>query len=117
VILIGAAGTVICVASQAACASGTRGAAGGARPGDAPEMAPCTAAPQSASGFKPSPAPGRLAPEDLRLLALNRRALPDFRLGPQRDFPPGYPLNPRIIVLAPMPIPGPPDYDGPLNGP
>ncbi|HMQ14895.1 MAG TPA: hypothetical protein PKC49_02875 [Phycisphaerae bacterium] len=68
------------------------------------------------NGFEPSPTPGMLAPEDLRLLALNRRALPDFHLDPQRDFPPGYALSPRIVVLPPMPIPGQPDYDGPWNG-
>jgi hypothetical protein len=67
-------------------------------------------------GFEPSPTPGKLVPEDLRLLALNKRVFPKFTLDPERDFPAGYRLNPRVCVLATMPLPGQPEYDGAWNG-
>jgi hypothetical protein len=57
-------------------------------------------------GFKPSPTPGKLIPEDLRGLALNTRVFPDLRFDPQKDVPRGYSIAPRIVPLGPMQIPG-----------
>jgi hypothetical protein len=58
--------------------------------------------------FAPSPTPGKLIPEDLRGLALNRRAFPKLRLDPARDVPAGYALAERVVPLGPMDIPDQP---------
>jgi len=68
------------------------------------------------NGFEPSPTPGRLLPEDLRLLAYNQKVFPKFKLDPERDFPAGYALNPKVSILGQMSLPGHPDYDGSWNG-
>lgn len=59
------------------------------------------------NGFEPSATPGELIAEDLRGLALNRRAFPRLRYDPRRDCPPGYKIAP-IIGLGPMELEGQP---------
>lgn len=61
------------------------------------------------NGFTPSPTPGKLMPEDVRGLALNRRAFPKLQFDPDKDVPPGYAIKERVIPLGPMQIPGQPD--------
>lgn len=68
------------------------------------------------NGFEPSQTPGLLVPEDLRLLSYNKRVFPKFTLDPDRDFPPGYRLNPRIALLGQMSLRGQPDYKGNWKG-
>ncbi len=67
-------------------------------------------------GFDPSPTPGRLVPEDLRLLALNTRVFPHLQIDPEHDLPPGYQINPNMIMLGPMTLRRQADYDGAWNG-
>jgi hypothetical protein len=59
-------------------------------------------------GLQPSATPGVFIPEDVRGLALNRRAFPRLRYDPPRDCPPGYSIVPQIIGLGPMELAGPP---------
>ncbi|HEY1190236.1 MAG TPA: hypothetical protein VGE74_21500 [Gemmata sp.] len=59
--------------------------------------------------FEPSATPGKMIPEDLRALALNRRVFPKLKFDPTKDVPAGYKLAPRIITLGPMKIPNHPD--------
>lgn len=59
-------------------------------------------------GFTDSSMPGKFIPEDLRGLALNRRALPNFRYDAARDMPAGYQIAKRIVPLGTLPIPGQP---------
>jgi hypothetical protein len=68
------------------------------------------------SGFRPSATPGRLIPEDLRGLGLNRRVFPVLRFDPQQDVPPGYRLA-KLVWLDPMTIPGQPPYAPALKTP
>jgi hypothetical protein len=67
-------------------------------------------------GFEPSATPGKLLPEDLRLLSFNRRVFPAFTLEPDRDFPSGYQLNPQIALLGQMTLTGQPEYRGNWKG-
>jgi hypothetical protein len=57
------------------------------------------------SGFTSSTTPGKMIPEDLRGLALNRRAFPNLRFDARRDVPSGYKIAERIVPLGPMTIP------------
>jgi hypothetical protein len=57
-------------------------------------------------GFEPSATPGRLAPEDVRALALNDRVFPHLRFDPDTDVPEGYPMPPQVRWLGPQTIPG-----------
>jgi len=68
------------------------------------------------NGFEPSPTPGRLLPEDLRLLGYNKRAFPNFNFNRGRDVPPEYKLNSKIAILGAMSIRGQPEYKGTWNG-
>jgi hypothetical protein len=61
--------------------------------------------------FTPSDTPGVLIPEDLRALALNKRAFPKLRFDPVKDVPAGYKMAERIVPIGPMKIPDQ------LNGP
>lgn len=61
-------------------------------------------------GFKPSPTPGVLIPEDRRGLALNDRVFAKTTFDRERDVPAGYKLSPRIVPLGPMTLPGLPDF-------
>jgi hypothetical protein len=61
------------------------------------------------NGLTPSATPGRLIPEDIRGLALNRRAFPNLKFDPARDIPRDYTLA-KIGWLGPMNIPGQPPY-------
>jgi hypothetical protein len=63
----------------------------------------------SSNNFTPSPTPGKLIPEDLRGLALNRRAFPKLRFDPDKDVSPDYTIADRVVPLVPMVIPGQPD--------
>jgi len=58
------------------------------------------------NGFTPSRTPGKLIPEDLRGLALNKRVFPYLRFDPQKDVPQVYSMAARIVTLGPMRIPG-----------
>lgn len=60
--------------------------------------------------FTESPTPGRLIPEDLRGLALNRRVFSRLTFDPTRDVPQGYRLARRVVWIPPMKIPGHPDF-------
>jgi hypothetical protein len=61
------------------------------------------------SGFSPPKTPGILIPEDIRGLALNRRAFPNLRFDPSKDIPSGYKIAP-IMGLPPPEIHGQPSY-------
>ena len=61
------------------------------------------------NGFRQSPTPGKLIPEDLRGLALNQRVFPGLRFDARREVPRGYSLAERIVTLGPMKIPDQPD--------
>jgi hypothetical protein len=63
------------------------------------------------NGLQPAKTPGIFISEDLRALALNDRALPNFDFAPARHIPAGYSIKPRVRMLHPMKIPGQPDYD------
>ncbi len=60
------------------------------------------------NGFTPSRTPGGMIPEDIRGLALNRRAFPKLRFDPEQDVPKGYTMA-GLVTLGPMTIPGQPD--------
>ncbi|MFI5384920.1 MAG: hypothetical protein ACHQ50_02260 [Fimbriimonadales bacterium] len=53
------------------------------------------------SYFKVSPTPGRLIPEDMRALAENKLAFPNYRFDPSQDVPSGYSLR-NDVELGPM---------------
>lgn len=59
-------------------------------------------------GFSSSDTPGKVIPEDLRGLALNRRALPNFRFDAAHDIPTGYQIADRIVPLGTLLIPDQP---------
>jgi hypothetical protein len=60
------------------------------------------------NGFNQSPTPGRLMPEDIRGLALNRRAFSKLRFDPAKDVPAGYTIFPRVVPRPPVTIPDQP---------
>jgi hypothetical protein len=60
-------------------------------------------------GFRPSDTPGRLIPEDVRGLALNRRAFAKLKFNPAKDVPAGYTMA-KLVWLGPMNLPGQPPY-------
>jgi len=59
-------------------------------------------------GLQPSKTPGILIPEDIRALALNKRAFPKLKFDAARDIPAGYSIARRIVWLGPMEITGQP---------
>jgi hypothetical protein len=61
------------------------------------------------SGFRAPKTPGILIPEDIRSLALNRRAFTKLRFDPSKDIPSGYTIAP-VRGIAPPEIPGQPSY-------
>jgi hypothetical protein len=61
------------------------------------------------NGFSPAAVSGRMIPEDLRGLGLNRRAFPNLQFDADKDVPKGYRIAERIVPLGPMKIPGQPD--------
>ncbi|HEX3448821.1 MAG TPA: hypothetical protein VHS97_11240 [Isosphaeraceae bacterium] len=67
-------------------------------------------------GFRPSPTPGRLIAEDIRGLALNRRAFPKLTFDPNRDAARSSRLE-KLGWLGPMTIPGQPAYAPKLTTP
>ena len=66
--------------------------------------------------FRPSRTPGRLIAEDIRGLALNRRAFPKLTFDPARDIARGSRLA-KLVWLGPMTIPGHPAYAPELTTP
>jgi hypothetical protein len=60
-------------------------------------------------GFTPSKTPGKMIPEDIWGLSLNRRAFPKLKFDPKKDVPEGYSLAAQLVPLGPMTIPGQPD--------
>jgi hypothetical protein len=66
--------------------------------------------------FEPSATPGRLLPEELRMLDVNERVFPLFTYDPARDAPPDYAMSGIVPVFPPMSIPGQPDYTGSWDG-
>ncbi len=61
-------------------------------------------------GFRPSPTPGILIPEDRRGLALADRIFRKTTFDPQRDIPANRNLSPKVLTLPPMTLPGHPDF-------
>ena len=61
-------------------------------------------------GFQPSPTPGILNPEDLRVLALNDRMFSKTTFDIRRNVPAGYSLFRYVIPLGPMNLPGHPNF-------
>lgn len=61
-------------------------------------------------GFQPSPTPGILNPEDLRVLATNDKAFTKTTFNVTRDVPAGYSMFPYMIPLGPMNLPGHPSF-------
>jgi hypothetical protein len=59
-------------------------------------------------GFQPSATPGVFIPEDVRALALNRRAFPNLRYDWRSDCPADYSIVRQIIGLGPMELAGQP---------
>jgi len=59
-----------------------------------------------AKGFQPAENQAILIPEDIRALALNKRAFRKLKFNPAKDIPQGYSIRPRIVCLGPMTIPG-----------
>ena len=60
-------------------------------------------------GLEPGKSLGTLIPEDVRAIALNKRAFPQLRYDPSRDLPGQYRIASNIVTLGPMQIPGQPD--------
>jgi hypothetical protein len=67
-------------------------------------------------GFDPSPTPGRLLPEELRVLDANDGVFPDFTFESSRDAPAGYRLSDSIPLLPQMSLSGQRDYTGSWDG-
>lgn len=63
---------------------------------------------KATTGFRESQTPGRLIPEDLRLLAINDRVFPGLDFNLRTDVPQGYRLHDEIRYTKPMTIPGQP---------
>lgn len=61
-------------------------------------------------GFEPSPTPGILNPEDVRVLALNDRTFEKTAFDVRRNVPAGYTLFRYVIALGPMNLPGHPSF-------
>ena len=57
-------------------------------------------------GFQPGRSPGELGPDDIRGLAMNRRAFAKLTFDPAKDVPSGYKMPQRMVWLGPMKIPG-----------
>ncbi len=68
------------------------------------------------NGFEPSATPGRLLPEELRVLDANDGVFPGFWFDPASDSPPGYSISGLIPLLPPITISGQPDYTGSWDG-
>ena len=62
------------------------------------------------NGFRPSPTPGVLIPEDRRALAMNDRVFAKTTFDRNRDVASGYKLSPKIVPLGPMELPGIPSF-------
>jgi len=68
------------------------------------------------NGFEPSATPGRLLPEELRMLGVNDGVFPLFEFEPGRDAPTGYTMNGTVPVFPPMSLSGQRDYTGSWDG-
>ncbi len=60
--------------------------------------------------FKPSATPGKLIPEDLRALGMNKLVFPNFHFDPDHDVPPEYAMR-AAVPFTPWDIPGQQAYD------
>lgn len=67
-------------------------------------------------GFVPSPTPGRLLPEELRMLDVNNGVFPLFAYDAVNDAPPGYAMIRTVPVFPPMSLAGQRDYVGSWDG-
>jgi hypothetical protein len=67
-------------------------------------------------GFAPSPTPGRLMPEELRMLDVNAGVFPLFTYDVERDAPPSYAPSGIVPVFPPMSLAGQPEYIGSWDG-
>jgi hypothetical protein len=67
-------------------------------------------------GFEPSATPGRLLPEELRLLDVNERVFPSFQFDAARDVPAGYAMNSNVPVFPPIALAGQPEFKGSWDG-
>lgn len=56
--------------------------------------------------FEEAEQAGILPPEDIRALALNKRAFADLQFNPEKDIPEGYHMPSRIVYMGPMGLPG-----------
>lgn len=68
-------------------------------------------------GFRDSPTPPVLIPEDVRALSLATRVFPKLQFARSRDLPAGYKMFPRVVLLGAMKIPGHPDYGSTFSTP
>lgn len=68
------------------------------------------------NGFEPSPTPGRLLPEELRMLDVNDSVFPEFTFDPSRDAPADYAMSPDVPVFPPIALKGQPEYTGSWDG-
>ena len=67
-------------------------------------------------GFEPSATPGKLLPEELRLLDVNARVFPSFSFDASRDAPAAYAMSGIVPVFPPMSLSGQSDYTGSWDG-
>jgi hypothetical protein len=67
-------------------------------------------------GFEASPTPGKLLPEELRLLDANDGVFPEFTYDPSQDAPPGYAISQIVPLLPPMSIAGQREFVGSWDG-
>jgi hypothetical protein len=67
-------------------------------------------------GFEPSATPGRLLPEELRVLDANRGVFPLFSFDAIRDAPAGYEMREVVPLLPQMSLAGEREYTGSWDG-
>ncbi len=67
-------------------------------------------------GLQHTPTPGRLMPEELRMLSYNKRVFPNWEFDESRDVPEGYTFSGLIPIHPSMSLSGQPDYKGSWNG-
>jgi hypothetical protein len=68
------------------------------------------------NGFEPSATPGKLLPEELRMLDVNDGVFPSFTYDAQKDAPAGYALSGTVPVFPPMSLAGQREYTGSWDG-
>jgi hypothetical protein len=68
------------------------------------------------NGFEPSATPGKLLPEELRMLDVNDGVFPKFTYDAAKDAPAGYALSRTVPVFPPMSLAGQREYTGSWDG-